>query len=456
MPFLSYASELWPILWKLFATVSAAVFYWDFYRRTYYSGHEPLVSITAFYSGMFATGIALIWEAAVFDLFPKLSPFSQAIFAGALPEEVSKVALALWYLRKVKPSASLADGLYFGLTLGASFGCIENVFYSFKLEFWPSLLRAGTSLPLHTFLGGILGFILLQNQQSRKSFLKNIETIFWFLGIVLLHGVYNRLLIGSGEGILFVPILLGVAFIILEVLMVQSQVTLPFEILQAGGLFIDDYKIIQKYSRYDSWMRSAQSKEKVRVVPAFRPLSPGRTLISILLFGIPIFCANFYFFTPELIPYYLENIDFLLFIALFMEYPAWLGILFLLRGILNPSFFRERILKIPLFLSVNLGKEEDAESTLAYSLSRRGFYSPVIREPELGIPLFVSFYVAGRTFQNILAIPVWKNFRPDDPQFESGALYRFPKVPFRLLLWRWSVRIRQQIRNSLTVFLRKE
>ncbi|TGK20002.1 PrsW family intramembrane metalloprotease [Leptospira fluminis] len=441
-------------LLKPLTAVAAAWFYWYFYKRTYYSGQGKLVSTIAFFSGMVATGIALVWEAFVFDFFQGLNPFLQAFLFGALPEESAKAILAIWYLRKTKNSSNLADGLYFGLTLGASFGCIENVFYSFKLEFWPGLLRAGTSLPLHAFTGGILGFFLLRNFQIRKASLSGLEAVSAFLGAVLLHTFYNRLLAGGETGILWIPLLLGVTLLALEFLIAQAEVSLPFELMQAGGLFLDDYSMIQKFTRYDSWLRKTQNFERVETVRLFRSLfSPGRTLIAILLFGIPLFCLNFYLFAPHLIPFYLVNIDFLQFIALFMEYPAWLGVLFLFRGFINPAFFQERILKVPLFLSVTLGPPDKEEPTLAYSLSRRGFYSPLTQEPILEKDTEVSFYIAGKNFQAIRAVPVWKNFRQDDPNHEGGALFRFPEIPWSLVAWRWLVRIRQQVRNLLDAIL---
>lgn len=444
--------ENWIFLGKPISAILAAWFYWDFYRRTYYSGQGTTFTIFAFFYGMIATGIALAWEVGVFDLFENYSAFSRAMLIGAIPEETSKAILIFIFLKQVKNSTNLADGLYFGLTLGASFGCIENVFYSFKLDFWQGLLRSGTSLPLHTFSGGILGFFILKFLQSRKGNFSGLDLISTFSFLVILHGLYNFLLIQGGLGTVYIPLILGLSFLILELLVVQAEVTLPFELLQAENLYVDDYSMIRKFSRYDSWLRAAQSKENIKEIPLLRDLSTIRSFISVVLFGVPIFCLNFYLFVPEWIPYYLANISSLEFITLFMEYPAWLGFLFLLRGMINPSFFRERILKIPLFLSVNLGPQGDEEPSLAYSLSRKGFYSPVIREPELNKETTVSFYIAGRNFEKIPVVPVWKNFRPEDPEHESGALYRFPKIPWGLLTWRWFIRIKQQYRNTLDAF----
>ncbi|TGK04048.1 PrsW family intramembrane metalloprotease [Leptospira semungkisensis] len=444
----------WLVFLKPAAAVLAAWFYWDFYRKTYYSGQGRIFTILAFFYGMIATGIALAWEIGVFDLFESYHPFQQAVLLGALPEETAKALLIYLFLKKEKGSSNLADSLYFGLTVGVAFGCIENVFYSFQLDFWPGILRSGTSLPFHTFSGGILGFFILKTLQSRKGNLSGLDFCLSFLFLTLLHGLYNFLLLEGGLGTAMIPLILGLSFLTLELIVVQAEVTLPFEVLQSENLYLDDYAMIRKFSRYDAWLRAAQSNESIQSIPLLRDLSLERAIISVFLFGIPLFCLNFYLFVPAQIPYYLENISSLEFITLFMEYPAWLGFLFLVRGLLNPSFFRERILKIPLFLSVNLGAEGEEEPSLAYSLSRKGFYSPVIREPELNRETFVSFYIAGKSFEKIKVVPIWKNFRENDPSHESGALYRFSQIPWGLLTWRWLVRIKQQYRNAVEAVFR--
>ncbi|EMO62703.1 hypothetical protein LEP1GSC133_3503, partial [Leptospira borgpetersenii serovar Pomona str. 200901868] len=137
------------------------------------------------------------------------------------------------------------------------------------------------------------------------------------------------------------------------------------------------------------------------------------------------------------------------FIGLFLIYPIWLSVLILFRGIFNPKFFRERVLKIPLFIAVSIVQEEREYHSLAYSLSRKGFYSPVEKTLSIGDRVYVTFYVAGKEFPNILAIPVWLNVREDDPEFESGAVFIFVNPPWKLLFWRSLVRIKQQFQNLI-------
>ncbi|EMO04316.1 hypothetical protein LEP1GSC116_1730 [Leptospira interrogans serovar Icterohaemorrhagiae str. Verdun HP] len=86
---------------------------------------------------------------------------------------------------------------------------------------------------------------------------------------------------------------------------------------------------------------------------------------------------------------------------------------------------------------------------MAYSLSGKGFYSPVEKNLIIGDRVYVTFYVAGKEFSNILAIPVWLNVREDDPEFEPGAVFIFVTPPWRLLFWRLLVRTKQQFQNLI-------
>lgn len=164
-------------------------------------------------------------------------------------------------------------------------------------------------------------------------------------------------------------------------------------------------------------------------------------------FLIPSLLYSIYLNFPERIPLLLGGIRTSEFIGLFLIYPIWLSVLILFRGILNPRFFRERILKIPLFIAVSIFQEEREYHSLAYSLSRKGFYSPIEKTLNIGDRVYVTFYVAGKEFSNILAIPVWLNVREDE--FESGAVFIFVNPPWKLLFWRALVRVKQQFQNLI-------
>ncbi|TGM03704.1 PrsW family intramembrane metalloprotease [Leptospira barantonii] len=444
------SEEFFITLLKFGTAVSTAGFYWFFYRNTYYHPNRKSFDLSAIFSGVFTVGLSIFPELFIQQYLDENSHFDRAFQGSSLLEEVPKLIVILWYFKGLKSVYNTSDGIYFGLTLGASFGLVENLLYSPLLDFWPLFLRAVTSLPIHTFTGGIYGYAVMQYYHSRPSSFNFLSVFYSLLGCFILHGTFNYILLIDGDSVVLLPLILATGFFILEYLLTVSQNILPIEVLQSIGLYRDDYKVVSKFTRYDSWMRSSQNQiQKVGPIPLFRHLTKMKVVVSVFLFLIPTLLYSIYLKFPERIPVLLGGIRTSEFIGLFLVYPIWLCILILFRGILNPKFFRERILKIPLFIAVSIVQEEREYHSLAYSLSGKGFYSPIEKTLVIGDRVHVTFYVAGKEFQNILAIPVWLNVREDDPEFEPGAVFIFVNTPWKLLFWRLFVRAKQQFQNLL-------
>ncbi|MDV6237351.1 PrsW family glutamic-type intramembrane protease [Leptospira ellisii] len=435
---------------KFGTAIFVAGFYWFFYRNTYYHPNAVSFDLSAIFSGVFAVGLAIFPELLIQNVLEEHSHLEKAFLRSSLAEEVPKLLVILWYFRGLRGRYNTADAIYFGLTLGASFGLLENLFYSSILEFWPLFLRAVTSLPIHTFTGGIFGFVAMEYYHSRPTSFRFMQVLYGLAGCFLLHGTFNYVLLMDGELIAAIPFVLASGFFILEYLLTISQNILPIEVLQSIGLYKDDYKVVSKFTRYDSWMRTSQNfQQKGPPIELLRRLSRAKIAWAAALFVIPAVLYSIYIIFPERIPVLLGGIKTSEFIGLFVVYPVWLCVLILFRGILNPRFFRERVLRIPLFIAVSITQGENEYHSLAYSLSRKGFYSPVEKTLLIGERVQVTFYVAGREFAGILAIPVWLNVREEDPDFEPGAVFIFVNVPWKLLFWRMAVRTKQQFQNLI-------
>ncbi|WP_017808585.1 PrsW family glutamic-type intramembrane protease [Leptospira alstonii] len=435
---------------KFGTAIFAAGFYWFFYRSTYYHPNRKSFDLSAIFCGVLTVGLAIFPEILVKQYIDESSYFDRAFQGSSILEEVPKLLVILWYFKGLKSVYNVSDGIYFGLTLGATFGLLENFLYAPILDFWPLFLRTVTSLPIHTFTGGIYGYATMQYYHSRPSSFNFLGLFYSLFGCFVLHGTFNYILLIDGNFVILLPFILATGFFVLEYLLTISQNILPIEVLQSIGLFGDDYKVVSKFTGYDSWMRLSQNRiQKVEPIPLFRQLPKGKIAVSVFLFLIPTLLYSIYLKFPETIPLFLEGIRTSEFIGLFLIYPIWLCILILFRGIFNPKFFRERILKIPLFIAVTIVQEEREYPSLAYSLSGKGFYSPIEKNLIIGDRVYVTFYVAGKEFPNILAIPVWLNVREDDPEFAPGAVFIFVNPPWKLLFWRLSVRGKQQFQNLM-------
>lgn len=110
----------------------------------------------------------------------------------------------------------------------------------------------------------------IQYYHPRSSSFNFLGIYYSLFGCFPLHGTFNYILLMDGDLVVLLPFILAIGFFVLEYLLIISQNILPIEVLQSIGLFRDDYTVISRFTRYDSWMRYSQSQtQKVKPIPLF-------------------------------------------------------------------------------------------------------------------------------------------------------------------------------------------
>jgi RsiW-degrading membrane proteinase PrsW (M82 family) len=103
-----------------------------------------------------------------------------------------------------------------GLLAGLGFSIVESAAYG-AAEFRIVLLRVFTAAPLHGACGARIGSALLVfREQPRRA-------VFRFLSAVVIHGIYNITIAGSGISVLF-GILISLSALISSVLEIRGAV----------------------------------------------------------------------------------------------------------------------------------------------------------------------------------------------------------------------------------------
>jgi RsiW-degrading membrane proteinase PrsW (M82 family) len=433
-----------PILNMLPGFLVAFSFY-GFYRRLFPVPPGLHLSLVAFFYSLAAVGLAIFLEIFLENFFPTESDFTQAFLLSALPEEIAKFVFIYFYFRASKITHDLAEGIFYGILFGLSFGLLENLLYSLKLGFWPMMVRSTTALPLHMITSGILGAFILSyfNENPRN----NPE---WKLakGLVytyLIHGIYNYSVFDSGHILYFMPMVLICGFILLEYEIMVSQNTLPAEVMDLIHLHWDDYRTIFRFKQYLTWMDVDQEKFTLKQFSIIRKPEPIYIYTSLLFLSIGLLSFSFFLIFPEKIPRYFLGISFPEYFSIFIYYPFFISLVLSGAGTLNPDYFRSRILRIPLFVSLAIKSPNYSEMTVAFSISRTGFYVELLNPTRF--PKFVNleFWIAGRTIPNVTGELYWIDSKEESEN--SGALIKFVGFPFRLFIyWKYAV-IRQRIKN---------
>jgi RsiW-degrading membrane proteinase PrsW (M82 family) len=178
-----------------------------------------------------AAGVAALLLAGAFQLFfPPLGAASlgelliRLFLQIALTEEMGRLVLLLllFWLRSrlVKnplkgPAGLLSFGAATGLLAGLGFAVVENASYG-AANLGLVLLRVLTAAPLHGACGGRIGMMILgiKDQPVRGAF--------WFLSAVLIHGMYNFMVINPGIPVVF-PIILVLAALLPVIQAIQAD-----------------------------------------------------------------------------------------------------------------------------------------------------------------------------------------------------------------------------------------
>jgi protease PrsW len=160
--------------------------------------------------------------------------FFKALFVAALPEEILKYSILVFYcVRKVKFNKEI-DGIIFGAIASLGFAAFENISYVLDGGIYVTIIRAFTSVPTHALMGAVMGYFLFTFYNS-----KSVSALLCSLGIpIFFHAAYDFPLFVAEkillEGILsmryfllfimFILILLGIYRYSIElVLMVKDK-----------------------------------------------------------------------------------------------------------------------------------------------------------------------------------------------------------------------------------------
>lgn len=175
------------------ALTPALLVMWFFQLRDKYV--EPIRLIWAtFFLGALCVIPSLLVEGALDGLWgrvdnPWVAGYVAAFFGVALPEELAKYAVLLFFCRRLAAFDEPMDGLVYGAAVGAGFAAVENVFYVAYGGTEVAVLRAVTAVPSHVLDGAIMGYFigLARFVPARRArFLTQALVVPW-----ILHGFYD-------------------------------------------------------------------------------------------------------------------------------------------------------------------------------------------------------------------------------------------------------------------------
>jgi LPXTG-motif cell wall-anchored protein len=112
-----------------------------------------------------------------------------AYFLVALPEEIWKFWMLLWYAYRKKEFDEPFDGIVYAVMVGMGFATVENISYVSQYGQITGIMRMFLAVPAHASFAIIMGYFMGKARFSAKK-----EQFLLFLGLfwaIVFHGSYD-------------------------------------------------------------------------------------------------------------------------------------------------------------------------------------------------------------------------------------------------------------------------
>lgn len=186
------------------ALIPAFILGWWIYQKDS-ARPEPIRElIKAFLYGVGSTFVTLVITQLLaivglftYDLGSFSGAVSTALFAAALPEEMSKLLMLWLFLRKCVYYDEYFDGIVYAACVGLGFAATENILYLVQSEDWlgTGIMRGLTAVPAHFAIACAMGYFYSKRHFGDRS---TVTAVCVLAVPVLIHWIYDALAFSEG------------------------------------------------------------------------------------------------------------------------------------------------------------------------------------------------------------------------------------------------------------------
>lgn len=156
--------------------------------------------ISALVKGLCFGAISIIISLSITSMFEDFEdPILDAFFNAAIPEEFAKLLMFWLLIRKNKNFDEPIDSIVYAVYVSLGFAAVENIMYLVDEEdfFSTAFSRGIFSVPGHFCFAVCMGFCYGMARFGQK--MKAIYYPMALIGPILLHGIYDGLLMSMGD-----------------------------------------------------------------------------------------------------------------------------------------------------------------------------------------------------------------------------------------------------------------
>lgn len=424
-------------------------FYYSFYRFHFYRFTEGFLQYTALAFSLFSAGIAIGLQAFFLQLVPSGGPLWNSFFLSSFVEEFAKLLGIYLFFSKNQDEFTVTDGIFYGLVLGGGFGLVENILYFINTGLWSQVLRSITALPIHMMNGGLLGALTMMFLFYKNPVFKWGNLFRGFFICVFFHGLYNLSLFQEIDLLIILPVCILALFFLLEITIAKSRILVPGHILNLMDMHLEEYEILSRHNRHEGWIQNVQKHISTSGIRLFQYPNLRHTILTIFFLIPGILSVYLLQDAPEWIAYKFPDLALQDYFALFVIYPMVLAMMFFFAGILNPYFFRDRMLSVPLFSSVDMHVGDKEENSAIFHINANLFYLPTSKNYESNTEVSFDMWIGLECFTGLKGKVLWSR---ENEEGNCGVMCELNSIPYTFLL-KWNFfRFKQNLKN---LFLRK-
>ncbi len=414
------------MIWQkiVIALIPIPAFYLIYYR--YFTFKPELIKhIEAFLSGI---GLALIIIISS-TFLPKLPTVANPFFAGfiqaALVEKAGAFCIIL-LLQLYYPNFSVMESILSSMMFGIGFSAVENVSYALNFGYSIIVVRIIFSVPLHLTTNGIMGYFLGMRKMSATKINRIYYSVLALLVPIALHGAFDTAILYGGYLSYFASPMLIVIVIVLEVLMARSQNLLPMEVIKALSLRFEDWYLIIRQPSFERWILRSMGTPDQAPEPFFQ-WRPG--LVRFFFVLVFMICALAGMtFRSEIMALFeaaLTGEDQIMLLGIF---PFSVSLILILVGAVNPNFFKNSKIKIPIISDVEVTALGEFEEVLVtYDITSCNCFLRTADPLGIGVRKTVRFECPSFSSDRMEGVIVWENHL--NPHAPRGSVLRLEPPP---------------------------
>ncbi len=287
-----------------------------------------------------------------------------------------------------------------------------------------------------------MGYFLASMRLSRTL----TGRLFYFSAAVIIpvifHGTFDYLLILGNISTYVIPVLLVCLIIITEYLLAKSQIIPSIKYFSEMNIGLEDWKTIKMEPQFDRWILRSMGTPNVNAVPFF---SLHLSTVKIILIVTALILSIFSFLLPQTVSKIAVTLSRHEFMMLFVFLPALYGFNIFIVGIINPKYFENSIIRIPIIIDTvfsfdaDVQKEDDVVDTVTYHITPSNSYFKTPRSFQPGTSVKCILFCA-RFSSPVIKGVVSYDTHNDAAKF-NGTLLRFTSRPagFWLFFLRYNI-----------------